>query len=428
MGSQKVCTDVLIKIISQFTTQDPALVYNEICKQPKKAGEDAPFVVKHGQAILFYKAFTYIRDAIVIPHLNMDRPWDPDNAYLVRLSRELIIQEIENNLRTLTNDLDIECITALSGEKQEKRTVKNASIAVVPYIHYANMNNEKVLLDFCENNRRELHILHAHAVRKQLDLTTGGSLVICKEPSYQGYKTFGVITTAAAAQYPRFKLDSYLCWSFCMPDVDGSEKVLVQYRRGALTMPLIELKDARWEELENNLKEHKSMLSEDEFGYLARMVQTLTTCKKGAILILARKEDIEAEARRLAGKNRGVQLSSPISINGENGEPDVDILSRLSSIDGAILADFTGQCYAFGVILDGVVIKDGNPDRGSRFNSTKTYIENRVCDDTGNIDTKRAPFFGIIRSDDGMINIRWGQADGRHGATRAEAVVGGKKC
>ena len=84
----------------------------------------------------------------------------------------------------------------------------------------------------------------------------------------------------------------------------------------------------------------------------------------------------------------------------------------MASIDGAILADFEGRCYAFGVILDGEVITPGNPDRGSRLNSTKTYVESKVLDKTGNRVKNASPFVGVVRSEDGMADILWGQYDG----------------
>lgn len=412
MSDEKIRKDVLTRIISQFTTQDSELVFREISRQPVKVDADAPFVINHSQATLFYKAYTYITRELTDPYLDGVRSWDPDNEYLVRISHEMIVRRLEDDLRILTNGLDVGFITALSGEKQEKRSVEAASIAIVPYTHFSSMDNSEVLLGFEEVNRRELQIPKAHAVRKQLDLAVGGSLAVCKAPGCHEYKTFGVITNQAAARYPQFKLNSYLSWSFCMPDSNGCEAVVLRYHRGSLMMPKIDLEEAHRDDLEDGIRELRINISEDELRYIAKVARAVAECKHGAVIILARETDIIAESQRLTAKKRGMQLSTPINMNQTNGEPNADVLSRLSSIDGAIMADFQGRCHAYGMILDGMVIEDGNPDRGSRFNSTKTYIENRVYDTTGNFDAEKPPFFGIIFSDDGMVNIRWGQKDG----------------
>ena len=47
----------------------------------------------------------------------------------------------------------------------------------------------------------------------------------------------------------------------------------------------------------------------------------------------------------------------------------------LSAIDGAILIDTSGVCYAIGAILDGVIGKTGNIARGARYNSAITYVD-----------------------------------------------------
>lgn len=56
-----------------------------------------------------------------------------------------------------------------------------------------------------------------------------------------------------------------------------------------------------------------------------------------------------------------------------------DIYSGLTSIDGALLCDPTGTCYAIGVILDGIH-ENGNGEEirfGARHNSAKRYFRNR---------------------------------------------------
>ena len=64
------------------------------------------------------------------------------------------------------------------------------------------------------------------------------------------------------------------------------------------------------------------------------------------------------------------------------------------------ILDFDGNCYAFGVILDGIVNNDGNNARGSRYNSTKAYTE-WVRD----VKYPGATILGVVKSEDGMMDI-----------------------
>ncbi len=51
-----------------------------------------------------------------------------------------------------------------------------------------------------------------------------------------------------------------------------------------------------------------------------------------------------------------------------------DFFVSLSAVDGAVLADMNGNCYAYGVILDGEAKVEADLTRGSRYNSAKNYV------------------------------------------------------
>ena len=73
-----------------------------------------------------------------------------------------------------------------------------------------------------------------------------------------------------------------------------------------------------------------------------------------------------------------------------------DIIHQVSSIDGAVLLDSNGICYAIGVILDGIATDKGDSARGARYNSAIRYYEYRG---------KQNPTVIVIISEDGMINL-----------------------
>ncbi len=116
-----------------------------------------------------------------------------------------------------------------------------------------------------------------------------------------------------------------------------------------------------------------------------QIVDAATEQKHGALLVVSDKA--VDEARRLGGQS--VQVK-PFSMTVEN-------VSLLTAIDGAVLIDFSGQCHAVGVILDGRAVKTGTPSRGARFNSALRYVstmrkEGHRC-------------FAVVISEDGMIDL-----------------------
>jgi hypothetical protein len=108
----------------------------------------------------------------------------------------------------------------------------------------------------------------------------------------------------------------------------------------------------------------------------------------GALIII--HPDAEQEALRLANQSTLVEprVLAPSDI------------PRLSAIDGAILVDPRGTCFAIGVILDGLAVPEGDPGRGARFNSSLRYVASQ----TDPISTG-PKCLAVIVSEDG--DIQW---------------------
>ena len=71
-----------------------------------------------------------------------------------------------------------------------------------------------------------------------------------------------------------------------------------------------------------------------------------------------------------------------------------ELLRRATGIDGAVLFDPDGTCYAFGVILDGSASDQGDRGRGARFNSALRYLTQPA-----------AATMIVLVSEDGMIDV-----------------------
>lgn len=100
--------------------------------------------------------------------------------------------------------------------------------------------------------------------------------------------------------------------------------------------------------------------------------------------MLVISSDAAGEAKRLSPQSWVVE-PTPLS---------VDLLSQLTSMDGAVLVDSQGRCHAIGVILDGRAAGKGDPARDSRYNNAVRYL-----------DTDPPPAVVVVYSADGSIDI-----------------------
>lgn len=115
-----------------------------------------------------------------------------------------------------------------------------------------------------------------------------------------------------------------------------------------------------------------------------RIIAKYANCKHGTVLIITR--EAEYEAARLSNLNRAI-LIRPINL-GRN-------YVTLSDIDGALIMDCYGNCFAIGAILDGETQIVGNMSRGARYNSSINYIANK----------NNKKYMAAIISEDGDINV-----------------------
>ena len=130
------------------------------------------------------------------------------------------------------------------------------------------------------------------------------------------------------------------------------------------------------------LKETFGSIDEDN---LINCVHSLVCQNKGGILVISEKAS--DESNRLSNDSTKIQ---PIQLNPDN-------IAKLSSIDGAILSDEKGVCYAIGVILDGLATTKGTSTRGARYNSSVRYCEDQI--------NKNTKIIAVVISDDGMVDI-----------------------
>lgn len=160
---------------------------------------------------------------------------------------------------------------------------------------------------------------------------------------------------------------------------DNKHVINVKY-----TNPFLPTVEFKRDNFSSDMKRIFNNIEEDEIVKLYTLVYSLLQCNHGAILVIC--SDAKEEAERL--KNQSLQLK-PFAI-------DENTVKKFSNIDGAILIDENGICYSIGAILDGIATDKGDSSRGSRYNSSIRYYEQRK---------KYTSIAVIIVSEDGMVDF-----------------------
>ncbi|MYD89334.1 MAG: hypothetical protein F4Y08_03195 [Caldilineaceae bacterium SB0662_bin_9] len=100
----------------------------------------------------------------------------------------------------------------------------------------------------------------------------------------------------------------------------------------------------------------------EDFECFWELCQAAVEQHHGSMLVVT--EDAECEAARL--QSQGTQI--------ESKKLTPTLYRQVSGIDGAVIVDPYSNCYAIGVILDGLAHPACTPSRGARYNSGIRYV------------------------------------------------------
>ncbi|HEX8657998.1 MAG TPA: diadenylate cyclase [Hymenobacter sp.] len=123
-------------------------------------------------------------------------------------------------------------------------------------------------------------------------------------------------------------------------------------------------------------------LNADSTDYLWDLAQKATTQPNGTILVIS--AGARQEAQRLTRQCFRIvpRIMTP------------SVLRLVTNIDGAVLIEPSGMCYAIGAILDGLATEKGDSSRGSRYNSALRYVN-----------SSKYATLAIVVSEDGWIDL-----------------------
>lgn len=136
------------------------------------------------------------------------------------------------------------------------------------------------------------------------------------------------------------------------------------------------------QKLERELCGTFPQLSGEQVTRLCDLAGAAARQTQGANVLISR--DAALEARRLASQ---CTLIEPTPFTPM-------LMEQCTSIDGTVIIDTDGICYAIGAILDGGVSDRGDRTRGGRYNSALMYV-----------DTVTVPSVILVVSRDGTVDI-----------------------
>ena len=126
-------------------------------------------------------------------------------------------------------------------------------------------------------------------------------------------------------------------------------------------------------------------VNESTAKILAKAVEAAIRQRHGTMLVIT--PNAEQETKRLGAQSTVID---PVIAS-------KDIVSHLSSVDGAILISPQGIIYSFSVLLDGKASENGNPARGARYNSAIRYIDGER--------SRNINCLALIVSEDGYVDL-----------------------
>ena len=335
--------------------------------------------------------------------------------------------EVDREIEKYIPDLTMSPITAVTGDKYESDDVEGmCAVFSAQPLKYEAFLSGFYRIDVGEKAEFDIKSIHAH--RKFLNLSSQGKkrkpdLDSCAEHKssqqclvYERindtdgvhYKLVGFAERRCALEsLPGILFFSGSRWGFSLPmkkqRSDGKlspkpePQCIAVYHDGHYCLPDYPAKD--FQHLERKwLKLYLGTYNTSVKNTAYTVLQAVQWQKKGALVILSEDRVMGEIAKSVQLSQMGIRMSCP---NLLNLAKNTEYLSSFSSIDGAVLLDFAGQCHAIGAIIGGepdATVK-GDIGRGSRYNSARNFLAWAA---------KRYPgvlFLSIIVSEDGIIDV-----------------------
>lgn len=211
------------------------------------------------------------------------------------------------------------------------------------------------------------------AVRKLLQLATGDQCLLCDSANVYGIGAVLDSYDPAAEDLFVVRFTKNFKW-----ELSHAGRPLMFMRYGEPQAQLTGFPAGRFL---HDLPRVFPAITEEQSTRLLEIAEAVSAQTHGAMLVVS--ASAAEEAARLANQATRVR---PVPLTEA-------MITRATSIDGAVLVDLGGLCHAIGVILDGHAHRHCTPSRGARYNSAVRYAYGRPgC-------------VVVVKSEDGMVDL-----------------------
>ncbi len=212
------------------------------------------------------------------------------------------------------------------------------------------------------------------AVRKLLEMTSSDVCLLSDSGFIYGLgKTTGIYDQRNEDLFT-VRFTKHYSWKLF-----HAEHLMMQVNYGQPELPRMRINKDKFE---TDVKRIFKQIHPRELAYLWDLIIEASEQKHGTMVVVS--SGAEIEANRLQNQATVIE---PIKLTRQ-------VMRSITAIDGAVLIDATSNCYAIGVILDGLASKKGTSARGARYNSAIRYVE-----------TSKYPCIAIVISEDGTIDL-----------------------
>lgn len=312
-----------------------------------------------------------------------------------------LMNECVEELMRCSNLPDPFIITQLSSQMYERRPIHGSMLFLsedrwkaLRESDLKEKNNSILSLTEVKREQRKLSVVNMRFLRKLMELSSdGASVVVVKKSSGESvageWLVAGLAVNQAVENEESIWIDfkGQLKWA-----IRKNRVVWFTYADGIFKQQIEEC-------LRDDYKKIIMKARYDESEKLIKIIDFLQKERHGTSVVFLENanSELSCEVERFFEKNRCIKLSE----NGVELQEYLEKMKGITAIDGALLADFSGRCYAIGVIFDGEMMIEGNVSRGSRFNSVANYVH------VAGTKYGKDKIMGVIISEDGGVEVKF---------------------
>lgn len=344
--------DEIIELSKKFQKKD----IEDILKHLSKTNDNNEPIAINTNDIVYKILIEFISNK----YQNLYQTYTPASLYPLIVSKveKYILESCDCVSTALLRD-----ITTLSEMTYESDPCSGSLVI------YPNYDDENFSIQFDKEDKYQTSISFDKSglkyLRKLLQVSKGDMCLAIKK---DGDKWLPVgYLLKENCSYPTFTITGPLSWTFTVANE------VATFSRGRFI-----IKKSTEHNEQNNLlvKKLSKCLNGVDESSIQTLIKKVVESKEihGALLVFIDDEQQEV-INNLCQHKRGIKIINDPHNNIKCPDFLEKTLLDICKIDGAVVFDKSGQLLSIGTILDGRVINDGDVGRGSRYNSTKTFVE-----------------------------------------------------